>query len=336
MSKKTIYDLSKELKISTATISKALNNVPGVNARTRQKIINYANETGYFANPTAVALKSKKNYTIGILYSEDAHVGLEHPFFSPVLQSAKEYLENNGFDLIFINSKSKDYRGYSEFCSLRKIAGVFVVSASSDDILLKELVKNDEFKVVATDYINDNVPTVVSDNKQGISDLIDYFVTKNIKKVGLISCRQEVQSLKERRVAFLRSCQKRNIEILPENIILVDDYSFETCHQQMGNYIQNKCALLPEAFFALSDVYAIATIKAFNEHGVFVPTQCSVVGFDDIELSRYFTPSVTTLRQNAKEIGKIAAKVLIDQLNGENVEKIYRVPVELVIRNSSK
>lgn len=336
MSKKTIYDLSKELNISTATISKALNHIPGVNAKTRQKIIDYANETGYFANPTAVALKSKKNHTIGILYSEDAHVGLKHPFFSSILQSAKEYLENNGFDLIFINSKSKDYQGYSEFCQLRKISGVFVVSASNDDVLLNELVKQDEFKVVATDYINDNVPTVVSNNEQGINELIHYFSEKKIKKVGLISCQKEVQSLKERRVAFLRSCKEKDFEILSENIILVDDYSFESCYKRMGDYILHHRDKLPEAFFALSDIYAIATIKAFHEKQVGIPEECSIVGFDDIEISQYFTPSVTTLRQNAKEIGQIAAKVLIDQFNGETVEKIYRVPVELIIRNSSR
>lgn len=336
MAKKTIYELAKELEIAPSTISKALNNVKGVNEKTRKRIIEYAKSTGYVANPTARALKSKRNFTIGILYSEESHIGLEHPFFSPVLQSAKEFLENKGYDLIFINSKSKDYSSYAEFCELRNIAGVFVVSASKDDRLLKELVCDNSFKVVATDYINDDVPTVLSDNYDAVNQLIEYFNKCNFKNVGILCIPNGVRSFKERYNAFLTECSKNNIKVDNENIIIAADYSFSSAYKAMTNYLKNKKEL-PEAIFALSDIFGVAAIKALTDFNYNVPNNCSVIGFDDIELGRYVTPSLSTLKQNTKEIGEEAATILLSQLNGvELKEKITRVKTTLIIRNSSK
>ncbi len=335
MSKKTIYDLSKELNVAPSTISKALNNIKGVNENTRKMIIEYAKEHGYFANPTARALKVKRSYTIGILYSEESNIGLEHPFFSMILQSAKEYLEKEGYDLIFINPKANDYCGYIDFCKLRNLAGVLIISASHNDVLLSELTNESDFKIVATDYVGEDVITVLSDNKQGVKDLISYYIKCGVKEVGMICPTLEVKSFLERYETFIEECEKNNILLKKENIITVNKYTFEAAYEQVDNYLKNHKP--PEALFALSDLYGVATIKALLNHNYKIPNDVSVVGFDDIELSRYITPSLSTIRQNSKKIGVNAAKLLLKQLNGEKIEKnIVRIPIELIIRDSSK
>ena len=336
MPKKTIYELARELEVAPSTVSKALNNKKGVNDESRKRIIQYAKENGYFPNPTARALKSKKNNTIGILYSEGANVGLEHPFFSSVLQSAKEFFEENGYELIFINPKSNDYSGYKEFCLLRNIAGILIVCVSHKDAFLTELISDSNFKLVATDYIGDNVPTVLSNNVQGVKDLVKYFKKSKFKNVGLVIPTTDVRSFSERYETFIDECKKANINVLKENIIKVEDYSFENARISVCNYL-NKTNKIPEAIFALSDIYAAATISAFKEKGYDIPKDCSIVGFDDIELSKYISPSLSTIRQNTKQIGITSAKLLLAQLNDITInEYVVRVPVSLIIRQSSK
>lgn len=335
MQKKTIYDLAKELNLAPSTISKALNNQKGVSSKKRDQIVEYAKANGYVANPTAIALKSKKKYTIGILYSELSNVGFAHPFFSQVLQYSKEYLENRGYDLIFINAKSNDYQTYAGFCQTRNIAGIFVVSASYDDILLNQLCDDNDFKLVATDYINDEVVTVLSDNAQGAKIVSDYFKQCNYKNVGIVCPRQRVYSFAERFDSFIKRSKENGININEENIIYVDSYDFEVVSKTISNYL--KTHKPPEAIFALSDIFAVATMKALLKHKYAIPEDCAIVGYDDIELARYVSPSLTTIRQNCKEIGTSAAKLLLNQINGQKIEKkIERVPVELIIRGSSK
>ena len=335
MKKKTIYDLASELNIAPSTISKALNNKKGVNLETRNRIVEYAKENGYVANPTARALKSKHNYTIGILYSELSNVGFGHPFFSMILQYSKEYLENHGYDLIFINSKSNDYQTYSDFCITRNIAGVLIASISAQDQMLNQLCKEPDIKVVATDYINDDVLTVLSDNKQAITDLVDYFKKCNYKNVGIICTLQEIYSFKERYDLFLEICKENNINVNKDNIIYVDGFEFEDAYRDINLHLKSHKA--PEALFALSDIFAVAAIRALTNNNYKIPQDCAIVGFDDIELARYVTPSLSTIRQDCKKIGQKAARLLLDQLEGKVIdEKIARIKTKLVIRDSSK
>ena len=134
---------------------------------------------------------------------------------------------------------------------------------------------------------------------------------------------------------IIKRSKENGININEENIIYVDSYDFEVVSKTISNYL--KTHKPPEAIFALSDIFAVATMKALLKHKYAIPEDCAIVGYDDIELARYVSPSLTTIRQNCKEIGTSAAKLLLNQINGQKIEKkIERVPVELIIRGSSK
>ena len=337
MAKKTIYDLAKELNMAPSTISKALNKQKGVNEEKRKFIVDYAKKTGYVPNPTASSLKSKKSSTIGVLYSEASSVGLEHPFFSPVLQHAKTFLENKGYDLIFITSNSKDYQSYAEFCSLRNISGVFVVSVKEGDPLLNGLNDTSNFKIVATDFYDKNIPTILSDNKEGIELVVDYYKKVGFTSVGIITHNKMGPSIsfKERYDNYIELCKENNIEVKENDIVEIDHHTYVDAYNRVKAYLKEHKP--PQAFFAVSDLIAIATIRALKENGYRVPEDVSVIGFDDIDLDKYLTPSLSTIRQDVKAIGTKAAKVLLKQLNGETIEKTdIRIPVSLILRESTK
>ena len=334
--KKTIYELARELNIAPSTVSKALNNQKGVTAAKRKMIIDYANSVGYVATPAASMLKSKKSTSIGILYSEAAGIGFAHPFFSSVLESAKAFLEKRGYDIIFINSKSNDYHGYAQFCNLRNIAGIFAVTVSGNDPFLTGLSKTNEYNVVATDYYNDNIPTVVSDNKQGIRLLVDYYLKAGFKSVGIVTNLSDIpsRSFAERTDSYLILCKRNNIEIDNDNIISMKDYDYNKMLEVLKNHF--KMHKPPEAIFAVTDMLATATISALKANGYEVPKDVSVIGFDDNEFAKYLSPSLSTIRQDTKGIGTTAAKTLLAQINGIEVEKDIRIPVSLILRESSK
>src|SRR5690606_31799732 len=128
MKKQNIYTLAKELDVSPGTISKVLNNTGKVSEATRIRILEYIEKVGYVPTMSARMLKSKSSKTIGVIFSEELNIRLEHPFFSSILQHCKTYVENEGYELSFIVTKfGKNRLSYLSWCMNKKVDGVYIV-----------------------------------------------------------------------------------------------------------------------------------------------------------------------------------------------------------------
>lgn len=334
--KKTIYDVAKELNLAPSTISKALNN-GNISAETKAKVLEYVKKTGYVTATSARILKAKYSWMIGVVFSEELNIGLEHPFFSSVLQNFKNYVEKEGYELSFIVQQlGHNKMSYLDWCRNKKVDGVIIVVGDANDKGIIELIKS-EIKCVSTDIVNEGIHSIRSDNPQGIKLAIDYLVETGHKRIGMVAGPQTSYAFTERLIAFREVMAEKKLD-LQENLLVVSAGFGYTSGYNAARELLARDQEIPDALVVGSDDIAFGVIRGIESMGYKVPDDISVIGFDDISTARLFTPALTTIRQNKKEIGETAGRILIDLIHkkADKYQKETKIPVELIIRDSVK
>jgi LacI family transcriptional regulator len=335
MNKKTIYDVAKDLHLAPSTISKALNNNGSISDITRKKILEYVKETGYVTATNARILKAKFSWTIGVVFSEEMNIGLEHQFFSSVLQNFKNYVEKRGYELSFIVQQlGNNKMSYLDWCHNKKVDGVLIVAGNINDKGLVELVQS-EIKCVSTDLVFNELHNIRSDNYQGVELAINYLVENNHKKIAVVNGPESSYSFKERLLAYYDVLKKKNLQIRDEYVSHSLGFGYTSGYNAARAMLENLVDF-PTAIIVASDDIAFGVIRGVESFGYKVPEDISVIGFDDISTSRLFTPALTTIKQNRQEIGEKAGEILIGLISEKKDEYNYqtKIPVELVIRDS--
>lgn len=334
--KKTIYDLARELGVAPSTVSKALSGGSGISERMRKKIQDYANEVRYFPNANASKLKTKNSFTIGVIYSEDLNIGLEHNFFSSILQSFKTYVETHGYEITFvINNLGNRELSYFDFCMQKDIDGVFIVTSVPSDPYLDELIESN-ISCVTTDIYYDNLFTIISDNVEGAKKAVEFLYNEGHREIGHIAGSHFSLAARERMDGFLEKMKDLQLDVKEEHMLTAEFYSFE--HGYEVGELFAKMDKYPSAMFVVSDIVAMGFIKALKDYGIKVPEDVSVVGFDDLPFSKHFEPSLTTIHQDTKVLGEKAAIKLLELMKSKDEERtgVVKVPVELMVRDSTK
>jgi len=333
----TIYEIAKIAGVSPTTVSKVINNYPDVSDKTRAKIKKILNEENFFPNSQAQFLSTKKTWTLGIVYFENLGVGLNHPFFSGVIEAFKKQSDKYGYSLLF-GSKNDRLKNdtFLEYFKYRCVDGIAIICTDPNDKETLELIESD-FPIVVIDMFNKNTSTVTSDNVQGCTLALNYLYNLGHRKIAHIEGVDKSDNWPSsiRKKTYIEIMKKLNLEI-PDGYI-VDGVNFDVS----GGYDAMKKLLeheeRPTAVFASGDKLAIGAIDAIKDAGLSVPKDISIVGFDNIEIARYVTQKLTTIRQNCEDIGKAAVDILIEQINKKEKLKINKViPVELIERESCR
>lgn len=333
----TIYEIAKIAGVSPTTVSKVINNYTDVSDKTRAKIQKVLSEEKFLPNAQAQFLSTKKTWTLGIVYFENLGVGLNHPFFSGVIEAFKKQADKHGYSLLF-GSKNDRLKNdtFLEYFKYRSVDGIAIICSDPTDKETLELIDSD-FPIVVIDMINKNTSTVTSDNVDGCNLAIKYLYDLGHRKIAHISGASYEDNWPSiiRKEGYIKAMNKLNLKILDGYI--EDGINFDVS----GGYAAMKELLnlkeRPTAVFAAGDKIAIGAINAVKDAGLSVPDDISIIGFDDIDISRYITPKLTTIRQNCDEFGKAAVDLLVEQINQKVHLKINKViPVELVIRNSCR
>lgn len=329
----TIYDIAKATGFSITTVSKVLNNYPDVGQKTREKILKTVDEMGYFPSSYARTLTTKKSYTLGVIYMESLGIGLKHSFFSGVIQSFKQVVELEGYDLVFIANKIGDEKkSYVDHFRYRGVDGVVVFSSENDDDELEKLIASDLPSVII-DLDSSKTNVVYSDNYQGTELALKYLLDLGHEKIAHIAGHQNTFSGIERMKGFLKAMKRLDLTIPPSYIVNGGFFSIEGGKEAMQQLlVLNE---RPTAVFAGSDTMALGAIKAIEAAGLRVPEDISIIGYDNVEWSDYITPRLTTVKQDRDKIGARAAEILLNSINGEgnNYTKEI-VPVTLIKRDS--
>ncbi|MCR5478198.1 MAG: LacI family transcriptional regulator [Lachnospiraceae bacterium] len=310
----SMKDISKVCGVSVATVSKALNDHTDIGEATKQHIRQVASEMGYYPNSAAKMLKTNRSRNIGVLFKDHAASGLTHEYFAMMLDHFKTEVEKQGYDLTFINTEGRSEEGrltYLAHARYRSFDGVLI--ACVNDFLapeVLELVRSD-IPVVSIDHVYEGHTAVMSDNAQGMRDLVNFCYRQGHRRIALIHGEdRDVTSI--RLDTFRETTKQLGLEI-PEEYIRTSDYrdtdgAMKRTRELLALPVPPTCILYPDDFSALG---GIDEIKA---KGLRIPEDISIVGYDGIRISRHLVPRLTTLRQSTEQIGEIAAKKLIEAM----------------------
>lgn len=322
----SLKDIAKKCGVSTATVSKALNDQKDIGESTKARIREIAKEMGYFPNSAARALKTNRSYSIGVLFKEEAGSGLRHEYFSGVLNGFKIQAESQGYDITFINTSfEKRKMSYYEHCKYRNFDGVVIVCADYSDLQVMEIM-NSDLPVVTIDYIHYNCTAICSNNVKGMEELLRYIYSKGHRKIAYIHGQNFSYVTKDRLASFYRVCKELGLEI-PEEYVRTAAY-LET----KGTAIQTRELLElpdpPTCIIYPDDTSLIGGRNVIIESGLKIPDDISIAGYDGIGMSQLLHPKITTISQNTDEIGKEAARRLIGIIENPKTTLIERVVIE--------
>jgi LacI family transcriptional regulator len=307
----TIRDLAKYCGLSVSAVSKALNGAPDIAPKTAERIREQAKALGYLPNATARALKVGRSYNIGVLFSDTTGGGITHEYFSQILESVKAEAERLGYDITFI---SKDLgamsMNYYEHAKYRSCDGVVIASADFQDPAIIRLAMS-EIPTVTLDYLFDSRTSILSDNVRGMEALVRFVYENGHRKLAFIH--GEMTSVTQKRVAsFKKTCAALGITVAPEYI------REAVYHDPRSSGLATRAILeLPErptCIFYPDDLSFLGGMSELERHGISIPNDMSVVGYDGIPLSQILRPRLTTYRQGAERMGLEAARLLIEQI----------------------
>lgn len=332
----TIYEIAQRAGVSAATVSKALNNYPRVNEKTREKVLEVALEMGYVPNVMAQSLRTKQSFLVGVIFSENVGIGLDHQFFSKVLEAFRHRIGSHGYDTIFItNSHDGKEISYLENCKYRKVDGAFIITTLEDDINMVKLIES-KIKCVTTDMIIGSVPFVISDNEEGGRMAVHYLYERGHRKIGHIAGPLHTISAGERFKGYETGLAEVGLTFEENLMIQSERYDANIAYDITSEYLERfEAGDWPTALFVSSDLMALAVMKALKSKGIRVPEDISVIGYDDIEVASLVSPALTTIRQDTLAIGNMVADTLYRLITGESVaSELPRIPVALVERET--
>ena len=305
----SLKDISQRCGVSIATVSKALNNQSDISDETKRMIRKAADEMGYFPNASARALRTRRSNSIGVLFVDEAGSGLTHDFFSNVLDAFKVTTEAKGYDIVFINRKvGNRSTTYLEHCRYRGVDGVVMACIDFHDKEVEELV-NSEIPIVTVDYTFEGKMAVVSDNVQGMRDLVTYIYNMGHTKIAYIHG-ADPSVTQSRLGSFYKTLDGLGVTV-PDAYVRAGVYRDTATAAQLTKELlalkdRPTCIMYPDDFAAMGGIGVI------RDMGLRIPEDISVAGYDGISLAKAMLPKLTTLEQDTGKIGATAANGLID------------------------
>lgn len=336
--KVTLKQIAKELDVSISTVSKSLRDSPEISEDTRLKVQAFAKLYNYKPNNIALSLKNKKTKTIGIIIPE-----IVHHFFATVISGIEQVANECGYNVIVcLSDESFD----KEVINMEMLANGstdgFIMSLSKETQQKKDFhhlqeVINQGMPVVLFDRISNDImcDKVIIDDQLAAYEATNFLISKGLKKIALLTTVDYVSVGKLRTDGYLNVLHDHGIEVDESLIIRIEDT--EHCDEKINELLENKSV---DAILAVNELFAVTAIKLAMSKGIKIPEDLSVVAFTDGIISKYSTPTITTISQNGIKMGRKAAEMLIKRLELEDEEdehyKTEIIETNLIIRESTK
>jgi LacI family transcriptional regulator len=334
----TIRELARLSGVSVGTVSRALNGYTDVKPATRERIMRLARELDYTPAAAARTLVTQRSHVIGVfLETGEGHPDLQHPFFHEVLVGLKGCIGSEGFDLLLFASE-RPGNGYGDHSYLKRcrhhnVDGAVLMGVDAENDELRRLLRS-ELPCVGVDVELAGTCTsyVMSDNVTGGDAAVRHLHAHGHRRIATITGLLDTKPGIDRLRGYREACQELGLGYRDEYVAYGDFY-FETGYAAA----QRLLALeeRPTAIVAASDMMALGVIRAAADIGLTVPTDVSIVGFDDIQLAQHVHPPLTTLAQDKTGLGVAAARALLRQIEGADTAEPVTLPVELIVRGST-
>lgn len=334
MSKVTIKEVAKEAGVATSTVSRVLSNNPKISEETKAKVNEAIERLNYKPNAIARSLANNKTKILGVVLPSEADDLLTNPFFINAMKGMSIYAQNKNYYITYVFAKD----GKNEFESIKEITNTNLI----EGIILLRVNENDEsikflntigfpFVAIGRPEKTEDVLWVDNDNFQAMYNVVNRLIQKGHKKIGFIGAIKTLNMSKDRLKGYKMALEVNGLNY-DEELVIHKQFFKENTGYVGAEELLSKHEVT--AIVTTDDLLAFGVSQLLNEKRL---EKISLVGFNNIQLSKYQTPPLASVDINADELGYYAAKLLIEKLENEDIVNThYIVNTEFIERESFK
>ena len=327
----TMKDIARIAQVSTSTVSHVINNSRFVSDEIREKVLKVVKELNYTPSALARSLKMKETKTLGLLVT-----ATNNPFFAEVVSGVEKYCHQHKYNLILSTTDGEKDRLINNLQTLmqKQVDGLLLMCADSRLQMGKDL--NLPIPAVIMDWwpTEESADRIFENSEYG-----GYLATKSLiehghRNIAIITGNLKKSLARNRLEGYKKALAEAQISLRPEWII-ESNFDFEGGLKGMDQLLSLNSR--PTAVFASNDSIAVGAYQSLWRHGLQVPQDISIIGYDNIELAKYLSPPLSTINQPKAELGKLAVETLLQRLKNpsENYRTLLLQP-ELILRESIK
>ena len=327
----TVYDIARLAGVSTATVSRVINNNLKVDFSTRKKILEICRENNY----TPLEKKKPKTINIGIVINKVTDPAAQlSEYISEIIQGALEFCQTGNMTLSVFALDPSSFRTsesiVQEFLS-RNIQGAILINPRANAEYVETLIElNYPCVCVGSFFTNPKISSINIDNREGIRLAVEHLKSQGHSQINFVGIQSSDYDSAERMEAFSAYTSGEVIQIKS----IDGDHKKTTCSYFDKKITEGKLNL-PDAYICLNDNVAIGLIHALKKHGIQVPEQVSVVGYDNYSVSKYYTPSLSTVKNPILKTGYLACSTILDFINGNKAVLRRLIIPTFIARESS-
>jgi LacI family transcriptional regulator len=326
-----IREIARRAKVSTATVSRAINRVPTVDPQLAKRVWRVIDELGYYPNTQARALVSGRSRIFGLIVSE-----ITNPFFPEIVHTFETLAVENNYEILLTSTVHDPKRMESSVRRMieRRVDGVAILTFGMEDSLLEHL----RFRKVPLVFVDvgPNAQGIINiriNYQNGIRQAVQHLAALRHTRIAFVTGPLHLKSALARQQAFKTSMEE--IGLSPD-LVVVGDHRMEGGMRALVELSDSQDR--PTAVMCSNDMTAIGVLREAYERNIKIPDDLSLVGFDDIRLAEFTIPPLTTVQMSQTELAKIAFQALLDKIelgSPTNERSEYVLNTNLVLRRST-
>ena len=329
----TIYDLAKELGISPSYISKALNNHPSISTKIKQVVQSKAAELNYKQNSHAANLRQGSSKTIGVIVPH-----INQSFFSEAIAGIEEICFENKHGLIICQS----HESFKQECLaidtlIHQNVDCILISISAETLSTAHLqtIKKNNIRLIQFDRYSEGLDSYIvsNDNEEASYSAVNNLIKQGYKKIAFTGGPEHLGVFKKRKEGYLRAISEAEL-IIPYNYVVSDVLSKEKAMKVAMELLSFKEP--PDAFFAVSDHQSLGILQVAESLNIKVPQQLGIFGFANEAFTEIIKPSLSSVDQNSKELGRHAANVYFEKILKNKIGRVNKREVRQSAANKNE
>ncbi|SON49616.1 HTH-type transcriptional repressor PurR [Vibrio tapetis] len=329
----TIKDVARIAGVSTTTVSHVINKTRFVAEATQERVNKAVEELNYAPSAVARSLKCNTTRTIGMLVTQSTN-----PFFAEVVDGVESYCYRQGYTLILCNTGGiyEKQRDYIRMLAEKRVDGILVMCSDLTEELRGMLDSHADIPKVIMDWgpESSHADKIIDNSEEGGYLATKYLIDHGHTDIACLSGHLDKLACIERIAGYKRALAEANIEFQEDHII---EGNFECDMAVVAADKIIAMAQRPTAVFCFNDTMALGLLSRLQEKGLSVPDDISVIGYDNIEVSGYFSPPLTTVHQPKRRVGKTAFEILLERIKDkEHDKRVFEMHPEIVERQSVK
>ncbi|MCC8101674.1 MAG: LacI family transcriptional regulator [Clostridiales bacterium] len=337
MEQMTIKEIARLCGVGVSTVSRAINNHPDINEETRKKVLETIQKYNYVPNNSARNLKRSESNTIAVLIK-----GISNPFFGEMIRVMER--ETNEKKYSFVLQHVEEFEDEVDVAlrieKEKRLKGIVFLGGATNrmDEKLRQLSVPFVLSTADAADMGDEYPSVSVDNEKESQRMVEYLCSRGHKKIALLTANKDDASVGMLRHRGYRKALEEYGISYDEKLVKWTPEEMETFSMESGYRLTEELLESGVEFtciYAISDRMAVGACKALFDSGMKIPADCSVAGFDGLDMASYYEPSITTIRQPRREMAEATINLMFELIDGKPVEPRLIFNADLVVGNST-